>query len=122
MNSGERSISVKHTQMLNSRLQSLERAFIIDSSSSYSNHRHVIFSALRHEHELLHPQSATFALILDPSIEWYQSRLQTDTNEIKAFKHQQKLLDEILMGMSRLHYCIESATLFLHFDELFFEM
>lgn len=100
-------------EIINSRLLTLERAFIIDfgldKKIRRANFRHVIFSPLENEHQFptSHFTSATIALILDPAIKWASSKA-----ELKN-----ECLESIRLAFEALHYAIESATLILKLEE-----
>uniref|UniRef100_A0AC35G8C5 Uncharacterized protein n=1 Tax=Panagrolaimus sp. PS1159 TaxID=55785 RepID=A0AC35G8C5_9BILA len=105
-NSGDRSLTVKQIEMLNSRLMGIERAFILDYgiSSERSFQRHSIFSSL--ENDDLN-SGGCFALIIDP----VSHLLMAETDFEKS-----EWIKNIKMGFTRLQYTIESATQFLQLD------
>lgn len=109
--------------MINSRLQALEKAFIIqfptgvdDTTARRSHFRHVVFSPLENEHDFpsVHSTSATFALILEPALKWAAVQKSSINTSLDAGM---EFFAAIKLGFSALHYAIESATIFLALDE-----
>ncbi|KAK0400769.1 hypothetical protein QR680_015440 [Steinernema hermaphroditum] len=105
IHSGEKGVTVRQLEQLNSRIQMLERAFISDQGiyPERSFYRHVVFTSS----EMNDYGGVTFALIMDPVERWLQS-----TND----HERDHWLKTIKMGFTRLQYAIESATLTIKFD------
>ena len=108
-NSGDHSLTLKQVEMLNSRLMSIERAFILDYGiyPERSFQRHSIFSSIENDDVSTGGGGGCFALILDP----VSNLLTAETETQKQF-----WLNSVKMGFTRLQYTIESATLFLQLD------
>lgn len=106
MNSGERSVTVRQAEMINLRLMAVEKAFITEHGlyPERAFFRHSVFSVS--EHDIY--SGVTFALILDPAVEFANSA----GNETA----QQYWLETIRLGFTKLNYAIESATLVLEID------
>ncbi|KAH7727902.1 N-acetylated-alpha-linked acidic dipeptidase 2 [Aphelenchoides avenae] len=105
VNNGERALSVRQAEMINSRMTAVERCFILDAGlyPERSFFRHAVFSAS--EHDVY--SGVTFALIVDPAVEWSLASNATSRRH---------WLETVLMGFTRLQYTIESAVHMLRLD------
>ncbi|MCP9257438.1 Glutamate carboxypeptidase 2-like protein [Dirofilaria immitis] len=109
VNTGHESISIKQAEMLNNRMQYIERAFITEQGiyPERSEFRHLIFTSnsIRNDYGNL-----LFGGILDPALQWYNASVTGNLNNANYW------LKRIKIGFAKLHYGIESAILILNMD------
>uniref|UniRef100_A0A1I7ZFB3 TFR_dimer domain-containing protein n=1 Tax=Steinernema glaseri TaxID=37863 RepID=A0A1I7ZFB3_9BILA len=105
IHSGEKGVTIRQLEQLNSRIQLLERAFISEQGiyPERSFYRHVVFAAS----EMNDYGGVTFALIMDPVQKWLQATSESE---------RQHWLETVKLGFTRLQYAIESATLTIKFE------
>ncbi|KAI1724302.1 peptidase family m28 domain-containing protein [Ditylenchus destructor] len=113
VNNGDSSISILQSEMINSRLQMIERCFIINDGifKERSFHRHAVFSPS--EHDAVY-SSINFALILDPAIKWALAVKNKSSDESRS----DYWLETVRIGFSKLQYSIESAILVLNLNAI----
>lgn len=94
--------------MLNSRLNYLERSFIIEQGiyPERSSYRHLIFTTSYHNEY----GAAGFAGIIDPAVEWRNEMAHGNSKKAKHW------LETVKIGLTKLQYAIESATLVLSIE------
>lgn len=98
----------KQIEMLNNRLQNLERAFVAEDGiyPERSNFRHIIFSnSISNKYT-----GILLATILEPAERW---RIAIENGDIKTGKHWLRICK---IGFNKLQYAIESAILILTLD------
>ncbi|VDN33378.1 unnamed protein product [Gongylonema pulchrum] len=108
INSGHESVSIKQAEMLNTRLQHVEQAFIAEQGiyDERAEYRHLIFSSSTYNEYGNFP----FASILDPALNWRNAFVAGDSQKADYW------LKIVRIGFSKLHYAIESATLTITMD------
>jgi len=107
VNSGDRTVNLKQTEMINSRLMNLERCFILQRGIYRERDffRHSVFSPSEYPEAIA--LGSAFALVLDPAIKWSMERREGERN---------KWLHRVREGFANLQYTIESATHMLNID------
>uniref|UniRef100_A0A7E4V175 Glutamate carboxypeptidase 2 n=1 Tax=Panagrellus redivivus TaxID=6233 RepID=A0A7E4V175_PANRE len=105
VNAGDRPLSLKQVEMLNSRLLSLERAFILDAGifPEANFQRHSVFALGNGDLS----SNSPFALIFDPASKLLESQTEHDSLHWTR---------TVRLGFSKLQYTIESATSLLALD------
>ncbi|VDN00072.1 unnamed protein product [Thelazia callipaeda] len=109
VNTGQESVSIKQAEMLNNRLQYIERAFVAEQGiyPERSEFRHLIFSSNRIYNDY---GNSLFGGIVDPAFQW--QHMLSRGNKSKA----DYWLKIVKIGLTKLQYAIESATLIIDFD------
>ncbi|VDK79354.1 unnamed protein product [Onchocerca ochengi] len=109
VNTGHESISMKQAEMLNNRMQFIERAFIAEQGiyPERAEFRHLIFTSNSIHNDY---GNLLFGGILDPALQWYNSSITGNLNQANYW------LKRIKIGFAKLHYGIESAILILNMN------
>uniref|UniRef100_A0A915PWL7 Peptidase M28 domain-containing protein n=1 Tax=Setaria digitata TaxID=48799 RepID=A0A915PWL7_9BILA len=109
INLGQETISTRQAEMLNSRMQFIERAFIAEQGiyPERAEFRHLIFTS-----NSIHNDYGNLLIggILDPALQWQNALIRNDLNKANYW------LEHVKIGFSKLQYSIESAILILNLD------
>uniref|UniRef100_A0A915CNI9 Glutamate carboxypeptidase n=1 Tax=Ditylenchus dipsaci TaxID=166011 RepID=A0A915CNI9_9BILA len=108
-NNNEIALSFRQIDMLNSRLQYLERCFIVDAGifEERAFFRHSIFTPS--DHELY----SGISIIIDPAVKWSHAH-NSKTKEKQ--KNADYWLETVRIGFTKLQYTIESAVSLMSLD------
>ncbi|KHN84184.1 Glutamate carboxypeptidase 2 -like protein [Toxocara canis] len=106
VNRGQEAITLRQAEMLNNRLQNLERAFIFEQGiyPERAQYRHLVFTTSEHNDY----GGVLFAGIMDPAIRWRNAFTHGDLNGASHW------LETIKIGFTKLQYAIESGILILN--------
>uniref|UniRef100_A0A8R1XT94 Peptidase M28 domain-containing protein n=1 Tax=Onchocerca volvulus TaxID=6282 RepID=A0A8R1XT94_ONCVO len=109
VNTGHESISMKQAEMLNNRMQFIERAFIAEQGiyPERAEFRHLIFTSNSIHNDY---GNLLFGGVLDPALQWYNASVTGNLNQANYW------LKRIKIGFAKLHYGIESAILILNMN------
>lgn len=106
---GHEAISMKQLEMLNNRMQFIERAFITDQGiyPERMEFRHLIFTNTNIPSDY---GNSLFAGIMDPALQWQNETIFGNSNTANYW------LKNLKIGLTKLHYAIESAILIMNID------
>lgn len=106
MNRGQEAVTIRQAEMLNNRVQNLERAFIFEQGiyAERTQYRHLVFTSSEHNDY----GGVLFAGIMDPAVRWRNAYASGDLSRANHW------LETVKISFTKLQYAIESAILTLN--------